>query len=76
MAGTMNRDQGRQILAISERTLRRYLKFFIAEGVVAIKHGNCNKIPINAHDEGLKKRVQEVEITRQSLRKRSSLSAQ
>ena len=60
MAGKLSRKQGQQILAVSERSLRRYLKAYEEKGPLAIKHGNYNKKPANQTDVKLKEQVQEL----------------
>jgi transposase len=57
-SGSMTRGQGQQILNISERTLRRYLRDYWRLGVLFVKHGNCETPPVNRHSVELKQRVQ------------------
>lgn len=56
--GTMGRKEGQQILSVSERTLRRYLRDYQKRGALFIQHGNCNQAPSNKASDELKKRVQ------------------
>lgn len=56
-SGQMPRRQGQKVLAVSERTLRRYLKEYAERGALFIKHGNCNKPAANRTDSDLKKQV-------------------
>lgn len=58
MARKISKKDGQKILGISERTLRRYLAEYQKRGVLFVKHGNCNKSPVNRSPEGLKKKVQ------------------
>ena len=60
VAEMMTRKQAEQILNVSERTLRRYIKGYLIVGVQSIKHGNCNKAPVNRHEDELKMRVQDL----------------
>lgn len=59
-SGLIGRKEGQQILDVSERTLRRYLRDYQREGVLAVKHGNYNRSPINRTDNDLKKQVQQL----------------
>ncbi len=60
LSGNLSRHQAQQVLNVSERTLRRYLKLYVNNGVQSIKHGNCNKKAHNRHSEELKKQVQDL----------------
>ena len=55
--GKLCRKQAQQILNISERTLRRYLKAYAKSGPTFVKHGNYKKAPINSSSLDLKKKV-------------------
>jgi len=57
-SGIIERKQAQKILNVSERTLRRYLRDYLKEGVLFIKHGNCGVRPPNCLDVDLKKKVQ------------------
>ncbi len=57
-SGKMGRKEAQKVLNVSERTLRRYLSDYHETGPLSIKHGNCNKVPVNQTDVNLKKRVQ------------------
>jgi transposase len=59
-SGLIGRREGQRILNVSERTLRRYLKDYQHEGVLAVKHGNYNRAPSNRSDNDLKIQVQEL----------------
>jgi hypothetical protein len=63
-SGLIGRKEGQQILDVSERTLRRYLQGYQAEGVLFVKHGNCNRTPINRTDEDLKKRILDLVVSK------------
>lgn len=59
-SGLIGRKEGQRILDISERTLRRHLRDYQREGVLFVKHGNCNRPPANRSDKDLKKRAQDL----------------
>lgn len=59
-SGQFNRKTAQQVLNVSDRTLERYLKGYREKGPLFVKHGNCNKEPINKINGGLKKRVQQL----------------
>lgn len=59
-SGLISRKQGQKILNVSERTLRRYLRDYQLQGVLFVKHGNCNRAPANRSDDDLKKSVQQL----------------
>ena len=56
-AGQMPRRLGQQVLGVSERTLRRYLRGYQRRGALFVKHGNYNKPAANRLDPSLKKQV-------------------
>jgi transposase len=58
--GTMSRKTAQQVLNVSERTLRRYLKRYDRKGPVFVKHGNCNRVAPNKTNSDLKKQVQDL----------------
>jgi hypothetical protein len=47
VAGEMRPEQAEQLLGISERTLRRYLKEYRKKGIGFIRHGNKGRAPAN-----------------------------
>jgi transposase len=55
--GKMASKEGRKILNVSERTLRRLLQSYSKKGPIFIKHGNCKKVPFNLTNPDLKKQV-------------------
>lgn len=59
-SGLISRKQGQQILNVSERTIRRHLRNYQREGVLFVKHGNCDQAPANRTNDDLKKLVQEL----------------
>ena len=56
-SGVLSRKQGQQILNVSERTLRRYLRDYEKSGVLFVKHGNSGRAPANKPEAELKERV-------------------
>lgn len=58
--GIIPRKEGQKILNVSERTLRRYLEGYSELGVLFVKHGNCDRKPVNHTGEELKLRVQQL----------------
>jgi transposase len=56
--GRMGRKEGQKILGVSERTLRRHLRFYSEAGPLSIKHGNYQKAPANLTNPEIKKQVQ------------------
>lgn len=55
--GKMGRREGQKVLGISERTLRRFLKAYLQDGPIFVKHGNYKKAPVNLTDPLIKKEV-------------------
>jgi transposase len=55
--GKMASKEGRKILNVSERTLRRLLQSYSKKGPLFIKHGNYKKSPINLTNPELKNQV-------------------
>jgi transposase len=57
VAGKVGRKEGQQILAVSERTLRRYLTDYAKRGCLFVKHGNRERKPINRSESKTKQKV-------------------
>jgi len=55
--GKMGRKEGRRVLNVSERTLRRYLADYQKRGVLFVQHKNCKNIPTNKSPDELKTKV-------------------
>lgn len=55
--GKLRREDGANILNVSDRTLRRYLKNYEKKGVRFVKHGNFGKTPVNKTDPTLKEEI-------------------
>lgn len=60
LSGQMQRFDGQVILAVSERTLRRYLRDYSNEGVSFLRHGNFRRSPVNLTSVELKLKVQKL----------------
>lgn len=56
----ITRKSAQQILDVSERTLRRYIKAYEEDGPLFVKHGNWNKIPANKTLKSIKEDVIEL----------------
>jgi transposase len=54
----INFQEGKMILGVSERTLRRYLKRYREVGISFVHHGNTGRRPANRTPENLKRQVQ------------------
>lgn len=57
VTGLMSCSKAAQILQVSERTIRRYLKSYREKDILFVKHGNCGRIPPNKTDEKIKEMV-------------------
>lgn len=53
-SGKLSQKQGQQILGVSERTIRRYLKDYDERGPLFIRHKNCGNKPRNKISNSLK----------------------
>lgn len=62
--GTISKAESLQILDISERTLRRYVRAYKTKGVLFLKHGNYKRAPINKTSTQLKLNVQHLTKTK------------
>lgn len=59
-SGQLSRSDAQKILNVSERTLRRYLKGFKADGIAFVIHGNKKRAPKNRSPRELKEEIQEL----------------
>lgn len=58
--GKMTPGEAAEVLALSQRHVRRILAAYRKEGAKALEHGNRGRKPSNTLDESLKKRVVEL----------------
>ncbi len=56
--GKMPRFDAQNLLQVSERTLRRYLKAYAKKGPLFLKHGNHDKAPWNKKPSEIKEAIQ------------------
>lgn len=56
----LTRSEGRLLLNVSERTLRRYLERYRKKGLLGIRHGNCLRRPLNKINDDFKRQIQEL----------------
>jgi hypothetical protein len=63
-AGQMTVSLGARALAVSERSIFRYLKSWEAIGAEYVFHGNKGRVPVNRAPSGLKAEVQKIMQTK------------
>lgn len=57
-ARRLTRGEGLQLLDVSERTLKRYLKGYREKGIGFLRHGNCLRKPVNKISDDIKREAQ------------------